>query len=231
VLAAALLVLLPSGAGAVVPTVFTAPYTGMPNIAGLVISNGCAVKLTTSHAPTFTVSTGRASGAQKVTASPCGAGPGGMDSIRSIATIGYQGTTFKVLTSGHHTATAKWTLSFSDSLTATPGNFSQQVLANAAVGATTQVLDLTNGSTFSSSSRWTIANVTTHGSSTFHVAGLHLKFTVNATLNSGHNYEFFTALVLIVFVEVTDTGSSVGSASVSMAGTTNGAKLVSLSIA
>ncbi|HEV2317905.1 MAG TPA: hypothetical protein VGV89_10095 [Thermoplasmata archaeon] len=227
----AVLVLLPSGVGAVTPTVFHAPYTGSPDINAFLVSNGCAVKLTTSHAAAFGVATGRASVSQKVTGKPCGIGPGGMDSIRSISTVGYAGSPFSVATSGKHTATVKWTLSFSDNLTLTQGNFSQQVLLDASVAPLAEIMDLTNGTAFTSNSPWLISNISTHGTSAYHAIGLHLVFTVNATLSSSHKYEFVVGISVIEFVQLTDTGSSFGSVSVNMATLGNGAKLTSLSIA
>jgi hypothetical protein len=231
-LAAVVLVVLVMGTAAAAPAItagtttkYVAPYTGL-GFGGLAnLESGCGSTAAVSALPTFNTTNGVGTFAAKTTSKNCGTTP----SNRTLElTLEYIGPAFTT-TSGSHNVTPAWVLTFSAKLAASgaTGKLAESIFE---VLATTFLEDTTNGTNVRIATLVPAYDEITTGSYSHTFSKLSAKPSAVATLKKGHDYEFQVEIVVILGTEVAP-GATSASASVTMSGGSDGAKLASVTVA
>jgi hypothetical protein len=203
-------------------TTYKAPYSGTGDGGLGIIHSGCGNTASSSVLPGFNLTTGIATFAGKAGDSSCGSVN---STVGFFLEAGFLSDSFTT-TAGTHNLSAKWSLTFSESLAATPGGAHPGALASVYVLLALVVDDLTNGTSTVSSSFLTSHEVVT-GTYSHNYSKLAGTPYYDRAYVKGHTYDFQVEIEIEIAVEV-GVGSNKASASVSMGTGSQGATLSSV---
>jgi hypothetical protein len=203
-LAVALLMVLPSAVATTPLLYLKAPYSGTNSGSEVARFGGvCAGTSSFARSPVFNLTHGRAYTVAEAQMPGCASSA----SVLAYESAGFASATF-TLPSGHHSIKAKWTVSFSIDLVATPGPTPQSASAYVDVNVDDYVYDETNntyiGPTHIPSLDYSISTGSYVKSYTNQV----LVAYANGTFASGHDYEVSVVITVIAYASVTGGASS-----------------------
>jgi hypothetical protein len=229
VVAVAVMVLFVGGATASpVPTssatALKAPYSGYA-VGELTASDGgCGRSLSIPVLPAFNLTTGIANESAATSAHSCGTA----DSYISVELLaGLESATFTGKGGLQHLK-ATWVLTLTAKVKDAPGPSPQFVTAGFVVSGLLYIIDLTNGTEWTSSSPSVSYIFTGAGSLSHTYSKVHVTAYLNATLKASHTYSYAVLVATSVGVNLTP-GTCAGSASVNMGSGGKSASLATLS--
>lgn len=231
-LAAVLLVVLVMGTASAAPAVTTAtttkdvaPYAGIGLGTFGNYASGCGSTAAVSTLPFFNTTNGVGKLAAKTTSKNCGT----VASNRTIqVSVEYVSPEFTT-TTGSHNVTATWSLTFTGKLAAT-GTTSDPSLAVLEVLVYTFLDDTSNSTTLGTVAAAPAAKEITSGTYSHTFSKVTEKVSLVRSLVKGQSYEFAVEVLVLLSTSVAPGGTS-ASASVTMAGGSDGATLKSVTVA
>jgi len=188
-------ILLVSGLASAVPagatTVFRAPYAGTTAGISTVSTSGCGGTGSFPTLTSFSLTRGVVAGSGAASQKACGSK--GQDFAQALGTALFTSSTTFVVPGGWANLTSTWNLSYNATLTARPGNSTQEASAAFGISGFTYILDSAGGEYFASNSTWERAHNITSGSHDLTVKGLRVTVHWSQDLPAGtyHIQEYF----------------------------------------